>query len=89
MHALQDAETAQKAADEKAAQDEVDRQQRIKDSYAAQMPDEVGQKVQAALQKEMVCCCLQRWSIVTYQQYDCCQQLPLQSCDLVLIVITI
>ena len=52
---LQDAETAAKAAEDKAAQDEVDRQQRIKDSFAAQMPDEISQKVQAALQQEMVC----------------------------------
>lgn len=52
---LQDAEAAEKAAEAKAVQDELDRQQRIQDSYAAQMPDEISQKVQAALQQEMVC----------------------------------
>ncbi len=53
---LQDAEASAKAAEEKVIQDEADRQQRIKDSYSAQMPDEISQKVQAALQKEMVGC---------------------------------
>ena len=53
---MQDAEAAAKAAEEKAAQDEIERQQRIKDSFDAQMPDEISQKVQAALQKEMVGC---------------------------------
>ncbi len=51
---MQDAEAAIRAAEEKAAQVEADRQQRIKDSFDAQMPDEISQKVQAALQKEMV-----------------------------------
>ncbi|KAL0039575.1 hypothetical protein WJX77_002257 [Trebouxia sp. C0004] len=49
----QAAEAAIRAAEEKAAQDEADRQKRIKDSFDAQMPDEISQKVQAALQKEM------------------------------------
>ena len=51
---MQDAEAAIRAAEEKTAQDEADRQKRIKDSFDAQMPDEISQKVQAALQKEMV-----------------------------------
>jgi len=51
---MQAAEAAIRAAEEKAAQDEADRQKRIKDSFDAQMPDEISQKVQAALQKEMV-----------------------------------
>ena len=51
---LQEAAAAVTAAEENAAQEEADRQQRIKDSFAAQMPDEISQKVQAALQKEMV-----------------------------------
>ncbi len=51
---MQDAEAAIRAAEEKAAQDEADRQKRIKDSFDAQMPDEISQKVQVALQKEMV-----------------------------------
>lgn len=42
------------AAEERALQEEADRQQRIRDSFNAQMPDEISQKVQAALQKEMV-----------------------------------
>ncbi|KAL3143342.1 hypothetical protein ABBQ38_002177 [Trebouxia sp. C0009 RCD-2024] len=49
----QEEAAAAKAAEEKTAQDEIDRQQRIKDSFDAQMPDEISQKVQAALQKEM------------------------------------
>lgn len=51
---LQEAASAAKAAEDKAAQDELERQKRIKDSFDAQMPDEISQKVQAALQKEMV-----------------------------------
>lgn len=51
---LQEEAAAAKAAVDKAAQDESDRQQRIKDNFDAQMPDEISQKVQAALQKEMV-----------------------------------
>ena len=51
---MQEEAAAAKAAEDKAAQDEIDRQQRIKDSFDAQMPDEISQKVQAALQKEMV-----------------------------------
>ena len=51
---LQEEAAAAKAAEDKSAQDEIDRQQRIKDSFDAQMPDEISQKVQAALQKEMV-----------------------------------
>lgn len=51
---LQDAVIAAKAAEEKAAQDEADRQKRIKDSYDAVVPDEIQQKVQAALQMEIV-----------------------------------
>ena len=51
---MQAAEAAIRAAEEKAAQDEADRQKRIKDSFDAQVPDEISQKVQAALQKEMV-----------------------------------
>ena len=54
---LQEAAAAAKAAEEKAAQDEIDRQQGIKDSFHAQMPDEISQKVQAALQQEMVSHC--------------------------------
>ena len=51
---LQEAAAAAKAAEDKAAQDEIDRQQRIKDSFDTHMPDEISQQVQAALQKEMV-----------------------------------
>lgn len=51
---LQEEAAAAKAAEDKAVQDESDRKQRIKDSFDAQMPDEISQKVQAALQKEMV-----------------------------------
>lgn len=51
---LQEEAAAAKAAEDKAVQDKSDRQQRIKDSFDAQMPDEISQKVQAALQKEMV-----------------------------------
>lgn len=51
---MQAAEAAIRAAEEKTAQDEADRQKRIKESFDAQMPDEISQKVQAALQKEMV-----------------------------------
>ena len=51
---LQEAEAAAKEAEQKAAQEEVDRQKRIKDSYDAVVPDEIQQRVQAALQKEMV-----------------------------------
>lgn len=51
---LQEAAASAKAAEDKAAHEEADRQQRFKDSFDAQMPDEINQKVQAALQKEMV-----------------------------------
>lgn len=51
---LQGAEAAAKEAEQKAAKEEVDRQKRIKDSYDAVVPDEIQQRVQAALQKEMV-----------------------------------
>ena len=61
---LQEEAAAAKAAEDKAAQDEIDRQQRIKDSFDAQMPDEISQKVQAALQKEMV----------SYLRHDVCQK---------------
>ena len=63
---MQEAAAAAKAAEDKAAQDEFDRQQRIKDSFDAQMPDEISQKVQAALQKEMV----------SYHRHNVCQTLP-------------
>ena len=72
-HSMQEEAAAAKAADDKAAQDEVDRQQRIKDSFDAQMPDEISQKVQAALQKEMV----------SHHTYGVCQNfLPTTDWDL-------
>ena len=51
---VQEVEAAAKKAQETAAQEEADRQKRIKDSYDAVVPDEIQQRVQAALQKEMV-----------------------------------
>lgn len=62
---MQEEAAAAKAAEDKAAQDEIDRQQRIKDSFDAQMPDEISQKVQAALQKEMV----------SHHSHEVCQKL--------------
>ena len=51
---MQKEEADQKAAEEAAAHEVAERERRIQESLDAAMPDEIQQKVQAALAKEMV-----------------------------------